>query len=61
MENGGEDHVTTPVRIPVFVFPQAIIFNGNDREHMKQILTVYNPYEFPVRFKGIPSVGTAIS
>jgi hypothetical protein len=39
-------------RIPVFVFPATVYFNAHDRDHLKQILTIYNPYEFPVRFKG---------
>lgn len=51
MEKGREDDVSQ-VRIPVFVFPQSVVFNANDRDHLKQILTIYNPYEFPVRFKG---------
>jgi len=49
-----EDDVTSsPSRIPVFVFPASIVFNAFDRDHLKQILTIYNPYEFPIRFKGI--------
>jgi hypothetical protein len=40
-------------RIPVFVFPSSVFFNARDRDHLKQILTIYNPYEFPIRFKGL--------
>jgi len=39
-------------RIPVFVFPGTVYFNANDRDQIKQILTIYNPYDFPIRFKG---------
>jgi len=39
-------------RVPVFVFPATVFFNAQDRDHLKQILTIYNPYEFPIRFKG---------
>jgi len=38
-------------RIPVFVFPSSLLFSGNERDHIKQILTIYNPYEFPVIFR----------
>jgi len=38
-------------KIPVFVFPSPVVFNAHDRESTKQILTIYNPYDFPVRFK----------
>jgi len=52
-------------RIPVFVFPSAVFFNAKDRSHhnLKQILTIYNPYEFPIRFKVLsnsPSTYTVV-
>lgn len=37
--------------IPVFVFPSAINFYLEDYSSHKQVLTLYNPYEFPLRFK----------
>ncbi|XP_046396760.1 motile sperm domain-containing protein 1-like isoform X3 [Ischnura elegans] len=37
--------------IPVFVFPSAINFYLEDYSSHKQVLTIYNPYEFPLRFK----------
>ncbi|XP_025829273.1 motile sperm domain-containing protein 1-like [Agrilus planipennis] len=38
-------------KLPVFVFPPALKFYLNSRQTHKQLLTLYNPYEFPVRFK----------
>ncbi|KAK6627748.1 hypothetical protein RUM44_010227 [Polyplax serrata] len=37
--------------IPVFVFPHCLKFNVSDQTTKKQILTLYNPYDFPVRFQ----------
>ncbi|OWR52766.1 motile sperm domain-containing protein 1 isoform 1 [Danaus plexippus plexippus] len=36
---------------PVFVFPVSLEFYLNARHTHKQLLTVYNPYEFSVNFK----------
>lgn len=41
----------TPRRLPVFVFPQSITFFLDDQSTHKQVLTLYNPYDFPIRFK----------
>lgn len=38
--------------LPVFVFPVALEFYLSARHTHKQLLTVYNPYEFPVNLKG---------
>ncbi|KAF5290614.1 hypothetical protein FQR65_LT01904 [Abscondita terminalis] len=38
-------------KIPVFVFPTTLNFYLNARNTHKQLLTLYNPYDFPVRFK----------
>lgn len=43
----------TPRKLPVFVFPQNIIFFLDDQSTHKQVLTLYNPYDFPIRFKGM--------
>ncbi|EEB18721.1 Motile sperm domain-containing protein, putative [Pediculus humanus corporis] len=37
--------------IPVFVFPNCLKFNLSDQSTHKQVLTLYNPYDFPVRFQ----------
>ncbi|XP_031554684.1 motile sperm domain-containing protein 1-like [Actinia tenebrosa] len=37
--------------LPVFVFPNTLNFYVKDQSTHKQILTVYNPYEFVLRFK----------
>ncbi|XP_015589431.1 motile sperm domain-containing protein 1 isoform X1 [Cephus cinctus] len=42
---------TTPRKLPVFVFPQSITFYLDDQSTHKQVLTLYNPYDFPVKFK----------
>ncbi|KAF7992897.1 hypothetical protein HCN44_005678 [Aphidius gifuensis] len=44
-------HQRTPQKFPVFVFPQSITFFLDEQSTHKQVLTLYNPYEFPVRFK----------
>ncbi|KAJ1522361.1 hypothetical protein ONE63_002653 [Megalurothrips usitatus] len=38
-------------KVPVFVFPQSIAFYLDDQTTHKQVLTLYNPYDFAVRFK----------
>lgn len=38
-------------RLPVFVFPNALTFYADDQASFKQVLTLYNPYDFAVRFK----------
>ena len=39
-------------KLPVFVFPTEIVYYVDDRSSHKQVLTVYNPYEFTLKFKG---------
>ncbi|XP_048746432.1 motile sperm domain-containing protein 1-like [Ostrea edulis] len=38
-------------RLPVFVFPSSLNFYSDDQSSHKQVLTLYNPYEFPLKFK----------
>lgn len=38
-------------QLPVFVFPHAITFCAEDQASHKQVLTLYNPYDFPVAFR----------
>ena len=38
--------------LPVFVFPTTLFFYADDRTSHKQVLTIYNPYDFAVKFKG---------
>ena len=40
-------------RLPVFVFPSSVNFYAEDSSSHKQVVTLYNPYEFLVKFKGI--------
>ncbi|XP_069603077.1 motile sperm domain-containing protein 1 isoform X1 [Ranitomeya imitator] len=37
--------------LPVFVFPTELIFYADDQTTHKQVLTLYNPYEFALKFK----------
>lgn len=39
-------------QIPVFVFPTNLKFYLGSRQNYKQMLTIYNPYEFKIRYKG---------
>ncbi|PSN51778.1 hypothetical protein C0J52_05271 [Blattella germanica] len=39
------------VQVPVFVYPSPITFYVDDQNSHKQVLTLYNPYEFPIRFR----------
>lgn len=39
-------------KLPVFVFPEALQFVAEDESSHKQVLTVYNPYEFNIKFQG---------
>lgn len=41
----------TPRKLPVFVFPSNITFYLENQSTHKQVLTLYNPYDFPVKFK----------
>ncbi|XP_060070837.1 motile sperm domain-containing protein 1-like [Ylistrum balloti] len=38
-------------KLPVFVFPSSLTFYSDDQSTHKQVLTLYNPYDFPLRFK----------
>lgn len=38
-------------KLPVFVFPEALQFVAEDESSHKQVLTVYNPYEFNIKFQ----------
>lgn len=38
-------------RLPVFVFPTALTFYSDDQPSHKQVLTLYNPYDFALKFK----------
>ncbi|KAK3535849.1 hypothetical protein QTP70_021066, partial [Hemibagrus guttatus] len=38
-------------RLPVFVFPTELFFYADEQASHKQVLTLYNPYEFALKFK----------
>ncbi|KAL5476282.1 hypothetical protein EMCRGX_G026206 [Ephydatia muelleri] len=37
-------------RLPVFVFPEELSFLASDESSHKQVLTLYNPYDFTVQY-----------
>ncbi len=39
-------------KLPVFVFPTSLYFYSDEQTSHKQVLTLYNPYDFPLKFKG---------
>lgn len=43
-------------KLPVFVFPTSLTFYSDDQSSHKQVLTLYNPYEFPLKFKVLCTV-----
>ena len=40
-------------KLPVFVFPTSLTFYSVDQTSHKQIMTLYNPYDFTFKYKGI--------
>ncbi|XP_014662541.1 PREDICTED: motile sperm domain-containing protein 1-like isoform X2 [Priapulus caudatus] len=38
-------------KLPVFLFPTSLSFFEDDQSSHKQVLTIYNPYEFALRFR----------
>ncbi|XP_050437206.1 motile sperm domain-containing protein 1-like [Adelges cooleyi] len=38
-------------KVPVFVSPQSLTFSLDDKTSHRQIITLFNPYDFPVKFK----------
>lgn len=40
------------ISLPVFVFPEELQFVESERNSHKQVLTIYNPYSFKIRFEG---------
>ena len=39
-------------QVPVFVHPTSLNFYTSDHNSYKQIITLFNPYEFVIKFKG---------
>lgn len=39
-------------KLPVFVFPEELKFVEGDQSSHKQVLTLYNPYDFNIQFEG---------
>lgn len=41
----------SPTPLPVFLFPHELIFFSDQRSAHRRVLTLYNPYTFPLAFK----------
>lgn len=44
-------HQLAEGNLPVFVFPTELVFYADEQSSHKQVLTLYNPYEFALKFK----------
>lgn len=43
-----------PIRqTPIFAFPPSLRFYIGTKNSHVQVLTLYNPYEFPIKYKGM--------
>ena len=51
MKRENSDHFVDG-KLPVFVFPTSLRFFADDQFSHKQVLTLYNPYDFNINFKG---------
>lgn len=49
----GRSHSRRERKLPVFVFPEELKFVSEDEGAHKQILTLYNPYDFSIKFQSI--------
>ena len=38
-------------RLPVFVFPTNLVFYSDDPQSHTRVITIYNPYDFPLNYK----------
>lgn len=47
-----QQHQLAEGNLPVFVFPTELVFYADEQSSHKQVLTLYNPYEFALKFKG---------
>ncbi|KAM7376817.1 hypothetical protein PAMA_013542 [Pampus argenteus] len=48
-DTGGEIDGASP--LPVFLFPSELLFDSEDRNSHRRVLTLYNPYTFNMSFK----------
>lgn len=44
---------TSGFKVPVFVFPNEITFIANDPSSHKQVVTIYNPYDFHIQYRAL--------
>ena len=52
MHSGSQPPTLIDGKLPVFVFPTSLTFFTDDQASHKQVLTLYNPYDFALKFKG---------
>jgi hypothetical protein len=50
--HAGGSKLPTDGKLPLFVFPTALQFYSDDTASHQQVLTVYNPYNFTLKYKG---------
>jgi len=44
--------LSADAKLPLFVFPTSLNFYSDDPTSHRQLLTVYNPYNFSLKYKG---------
>jgi len=44
--------LSADAKLPLFVFPTSLNFYSDDPSSHQQLLTVYNPYNFSLKYKG---------
>lgn len=45
------DQLASTEKLPLFISPERLVFNLHDTQTHKRILTVFNPYNFPIKFR----------
>jgi len=55
--SGGDASSSSSISFPVFAYPSNIAFVMNEPNSHKQVVTLYNPYEFPLVYKGTRLMG----
>lgn len=53
MKSQTRTHGQRERKLPVFVFPEELRFESNDEVAHKQVLTLYNPYDFNIKFQSV--------
>jgi len=48
--------LSADAKLPLFVFPTLLNFYSDDPTSHQQLLTLYNPYNFSLKYKGTVNV-----